>query len=85
MVITLLEAAEDEAGQSIKEAYQKGYKMGLLDAAPERDFWQARSQLLERELNQNKKQAQIRIVLSVGAGIAVGAGITAAAIFLGGR
>lgn len=49
MVQALLEAAEDEAGSSIEEAYAEGYKAGLLEAAPDRDYWKSLSEGLQRE------------------------------------
>jgi hypothetical protein len=38
-VQALLAAAEAEAGVAIEGAYADGYKSGLLEAAPEREYW----------------------------------------------
>jgi len=41
IVIELLAAAESEAVMSIDEAYEEGYKAGLLASAPDTAYWRS--------------------------------------------
>lgn len=52
-VQALLEAAEDEASKAISEAYAEGYKAGILETAPDRDYWKtfAESMVTEAKIS----------------------------------
>jgi hypothetical protein len=66
----LLEAAEAEATHAIEEAYAEGYKAGLLDTAPDRDYWKSMAEDLARKAD--AKQAKIFFL-----GVSIGVGVTA--------
>lgn len=51
-VQALLRAAESEAGAAIEGAYAEGYKSGLLEAAPERDYWKSLAASWKAEANE---------------------------------
>jgi hypothetical protein len=80
-VQALLEASEAEAGSAIDEAYAEGYKAGLLEAAPEKDFWKSQAESWKDEAN--KKGASI-FLTGVSAGAAAAA-ITSLLIFIATR
>jgi hypothetical protein len=69
-VQSLLEAAEAEAGTAIEDAYAEGYKAGLLDTAPDRDYWKSMAESWKSEAN--KKGASVFFT-----GVAAGATVTA--------
>jgi len=48
-VIELLDATSEEAESAIREAFAEGYKAGLLETAPERDYWKSLAESWQRE------------------------------------
>ena len=70
-VQAVLEAAGDEASKAISEAYAEGYKAGLLEAAPDRDYWKSLSESSTAEAKAQRRDALILGASAGGAAVAI--------------
>lgn len=74
-LLGLIQIVEQEAQQAIDEAFNKGYKQGLLAAAPDAEYWRIRSTQYEAEITRLKKEKWLYAFGGLGAGFLVGSGI----------
>lgn len=65
---------EQEAQQAIDEAFNKGYKQGLLAAAPDVEYWRIRSTQYEAEITRLKKERWLYAFGGLGVGFIFGGG-----------
>jgi hypothetical protein len=70
-VQALLEAAENEASKAISEAYAEGYKAGLLETAPDRDYWKSLSESTAAEAKAQRRDALVLGATAGGATVAI--------------
>lgn len=54
--LRMIEIVEQEAEQTIDEAFNEGYRQGLLSGVPEAEYWKARYIQLEREFSKATRQ-----------------------------
>ena len=74
-VLELLQIVEQEAEQAIDQAFNEGYKQGLLAAAPDAEYWRVKSLQYEAEITRLKKEKWLYAFGGLGAGFLVGGGI----------
>ena len=70
----MIQTVEQEAEQAIDEAFNEGYKQGLLAAAPDAEFWHAKSIQHEAEIARLKKEKWMYAFGGLGAGFLAGSG-----------
>lgn len=73
-LLELIQIVEQEAQQAIDEAFNKGYKQGLLAAAPDAEYWRVRSTQYEAEITRLKKERWLYAFGGLGVGFIFGGG-----------
>jgi len=73
-VMELIVIVEWEAEQAIENAFNEGYKQGLLAAAPDAEYWRLKSARYEAEVLRLKKEKWLYAFGGLGAGLIVGGG-----------
>ena len=73
-VMELIVIVEWEAEQAIENAFNEGYKQGLLAAAPDAEYWRVKSARYEAEVLRLKKEKWLYAFGGLGAGLIVGGG-----------
>lgn len=74
-LLELIQIVEQEAQQAIDEAFNKGYKQGLLAAAPDAEYWRVRSTQYEVEIARLKKEKWLFGLGGLGVGVLAGGGL----------
>ena len=74
-LLELIQILEKEAEQSIDQAFNEGYKQGLLSAAPDAEYWRVRATQYEAEITRLKKEKWLYAFGGVGFGIILGGGL----------
>ncbi|MEE3436474.1 MAG: hypothetical protein VZQ47_13070 [Treponema sp.] len=74
-LLELIQVVEQEAQQAIDEAFNKGYKQGLLAAAPDAEYWRVRSTQYEAEIARLKKEKWLFGLGGLGVGVLAGGGL----------
>jgi hypothetical protein len=75
VVLELMEAAEEEIGAAVTEAYAEGYKAAMLRYAPEAESYKTLSANIQAELETEQKKSRFFwpvIGISTGASFALG-------------
>ncbi len=73
-LLELIQIVEQEAEQSIDEAFNEGYKQGLLAAAPDAEYWRIKSLQHKTEIARLKKEKWLYAFGGLGAGFLAGSG-----------
>ena len=73
-VLAMIQAAEQEAELAIDEAFNEGYKQGLLASAPDAEYWRIKSLQQETEIARLKKEKWLCAFGGLGAGFLAGSG-----------
>lgn len=73
-VLAIIQAAEQEAELAIDEAFNEGYKQGLLASAPDAEYWRIKSLQHETEIARLKKEKWLYAFGGLGAGFIAGSG-----------
>lgn len=74
-LLELIQIVEQEAHQAIDEAFNEGYKQGLLAAAPDAEYWRVRSTQYEVEIARLKKEKWLFGLGGLGVGVLAGGGL----------
>lgn len=73
-VLELIQIVEQEAEIAIDQAFNEGYKKGLLAAAPDAEYWRVKSSQHEAEITRLKKEKWLYALGGLGVGLLVGSG-----------
>lgn len=73
-VEALLQVVAEEAELAIGRAFNEGYKQGLLQSAPDAEYWRTRAEQSETEIKRLKRERWIFAFGGLGAGFIVGGG-----------
>lgn len=71
-VLALIQILEKEAEQSIDQAFNEGYKQGMLSAAPDAEYWRVRATQYEAEITRLRKEKWLYAFGGFGFGIILG-------------
>lgn len=74
-VLTLIQIVTEEAEASIEEAFNEGYKQGVLAWKPEADYWKAKAENAETEAKRAKRQRWLFCCGGIAGGFLLGTGI----------
>ena len=70
----MIQAVEQEAELAIDEAFNEGYKQGLLAAAPDAEYWHTKFLQEEARTTRLKKEKWLCAFGGLGAGFIAGGG-----------
>ena len=74
-ILELIQIVEQEAELAIDQAFNEGYKQGLLASAPDAEYWRVKSLQYESEITRLKKEKWLYAFGGLGVGFLVGGGI----------
>ena len=74
-LLALMQAARQEAESAIDQAFDEGYKAGLLASAPDAEYWKAKAQSAESEIARLKKEKWLFGLGGLGVGVLAGGGL----------
>jgi hypothetical protein len=84
MVLELMEAAEEDIGAAVDEAYAEGYKAAMLRYAPEAELYKALAKNMEAAIEAERKKSRcFWPALGASAGLSFAAGFLCSFLIAG--